>query len=586
MSERITAESRKASSYPSMSTRTNVLQRKCACGGTPSPNGECAECRRKRLQRSPLYAAPASVPPIVSEVLRSPGQPLDANTRASMEPRFGHDFSRVRVHADERAAESARAVHALAYTVGRNIVFGARQYEPGTTAGRRLLAHELTHVAQQTDAAGDIGRVNALQRQPDNATATEETTAGVTEEPTTGLPRFDLKDPMFGLRYGLEREGKAPMWSLIEGKAPTLTPPVPLPWLLPVRDRDEGSVQPFRWAFGTLTTDEAFRALTYVEEKPDWFTEMLRPRETRESAWDLWIVYENDGSGPVPNFGAGSDQGRTAALYLFATFNKKSTGLSRVGLTAIEMVTPRGTLSAGAPIGPETTYQALPGPYSGVTAIDIGVTVSRTGTSKVDFILAVGVDSREWGKFLQDTIHEKVSNSPLFPWPSGTKPLIEGGVTWNRTINDLTSGEFAGLQYTGRLEIDAKAITGTRRTEGTISAKYVIRTAKVHTPVGAIYVEFSPVGALARAFVRYNDGREGVLPGVEGGVNSSVMVNIGRVGLGLVGEAIMSTDPAAQTGNVAGTHPPALKASPFVGEGYGMPTGHHGTGQLILKFEF
>jgi hypothetical protein len=94
-----------------------------------------------------------SVPPIVHEVLRSPGQPLDAATRAFFEPRFGYDFSQVRVHTDAKAAESARAVNALAYTVGRDVVFGAGRYAPGTTIGRRLLTHELAHVVQQSSLA-------------------------------------------------------------------------------------------------------------------------------------------------------------------------------------------------------------------------------------------------------------------------------------------------------------------------------------------------------------------------------------------------------------------------------------------------
>ena len=97
-------------------------------------------------------AAPAGlkvVPPIVHDVLRAPGQPVDEGTRTFMESRFGHDFSRVRVHTDGKAPESARAVNALAYTVGRDVVFGAGQYAPGTTAGRRLMAHELSHVVQQ-----------------------------------------------------------------------------------------------------------------------------------------------------------------------------------------------------------------------------------------------------------------------------------------------------------------------------------------------------------------------------------------------------------------------------------------------------
>jgi len=109
-----------------------------------------SQARAGILRRAAVNVAPVNqLPPIVHEVLRSPGQPLDASTRVLMEPRFEHDFSRVRVHTDARAAESARAVNALAYTLGQNAVFGAGQFAPGTTAGKQLLAHELTHVVQQ-----------------------------------------------------------------------------------------------------------------------------------------------------------------------------------------------------------------------------------------------------------------------------------------------------------------------------------------------------------------------------------------------------------------------------------------------------
>ena len=90
-------------------------------------------------------AAPASV----HEVLRSPGRPLDPATRGFMEPRFGWDFSGVRVHTDLAAAQSARDVNAHAYTVGHNVVFGSDQFAPGTNEGKKLLGHELTHVVQQ-----------------------------------------------------------------------------------------------------------------------------------------------------------------------------------------------------------------------------------------------------------------------------------------------------------------------------------------------------------------------------------------------------------------------------------------------------
>ena len=138
-------------------TRAGLLQRTCACGGTSGFDGECEACRKKRLavQRHPAGpAVSADAPPIVYDVLREPGQPLDVATRASMELRFGHDFSRVRVHTDARAGASSEAVNAQAYAVGRHVVFGPGQYAPHSQRGLQLLTHELAHVVQQgTDAA-------------------------------------------------------------------------------------------------------------------------------------------------------------------------------------------------------------------------------------------------------------------------------------------------------------------------------------------------------------------------------------------------------------------------------------------------
>ena len=130
-----------------------------------TPFGE--DFREKRLNALRSSAGEPgflSVPSIVREVAGSPGQALDDHTRAIVESRFGHDFSHLRVHTDSKAAESAKAVNALAYTVGQDIVFGAGQYAPDTAEGRRLLAHELIHVMQQAagvshsapmDSAGD-----------------------------------------------------------------------------------------------------------------------------------------------------------------------------------------------------------------------------------------------------------------------------------------------------------------------------------------------------------------------------------------------------------------------------------------------
>jgi hypothetical protein len=129
--------------------------RACSCGSSNGASGECEECKAKAMGLQRSAAGPShsnTAPPIVHDVLRSPGQPLDAATRSFMEPRFGQDFRRVRVHSDSKAAESARAVNAMAYTVGNDIAFGPGQYALGTDSGLRILAHELTHVVQQSDA--------------------------------------------------------------------------------------------------------------------------------------------------------------------------------------------------------------------------------------------------------------------------------------------------------------------------------------------------------------------------------------------------------------------------------------------------
>lgn len=202
-----------ATQAPAAPARSNAswLQRQCACG-THSSGGECHDCKRQRLQRRSLSigavddpleaeadsaaqavtargrdapatfspprlsraAAPGSTaggaaPAIVDQVLASPGRVLDAATRDFMEPRFGSDFSQVRVHDDAQAQASAREVDAAAYTVGSHIVFGAGQLRPHTGAGRHLLAHELSHVLQQRGAG-----VPALRRQPTGAKAAAE----------------------------------------------------------------------------------------------------------------------------------------------------------------------------------------------------------------------------------------------------------------------------------------------------------------------------------------------------------------------------------------------------------------------------
>jgi len=139
------------STPPSGLALRTMLQRRCACGA--SAEGECESCgnaRKEKLRRSPERSdSVEEAPESVHRVLRSSGHPLDPDTRQFFEARFGRDLGGVRVHSDEPAAESARSVNALAYTVGSDIVFGSGHYRPHSAAGRKLMAHEMTHVVQQ-----------------------------------------------------------------------------------------------------------------------------------------------------------------------------------------------------------------------------------------------------------------------------------------------------------------------------------------------------------------------------------------------------------------------------------------------------
>ena len=139
---------------------------------------KCAECEKEAIaQRKENSVSPSmgrgrgavaggqSAPPIVSDVLSSGGgRPLDGDTKGFMESRFRQDFSQVRIHTDSRAAESAAAIQAKAYTSGRDVVFGAGEYQPASESGKRLLAHELVHVGQQGKGNYNVHRYFSPER--------------------------------------------------------------------------------------------------------------------------------------------------------------------------------------------------------------------------------------------------------------------------------------------------------------------------------------------------------------------------------------------------------------------------------------
>src|SRR6185503_8249823 len=145
---------------PTTPTRSaeGLLQRKCGCGQHMIAGGECSACSKQQAPHAHANAKndqaesglSSDVPPVVHSVLQDPGQPLDAKTRKFMEPRLGHDFSNVRVHADEQAAQSARSVDALAYTFQSHLVLDSQYLPRGSYARQRVMAHELSHVVQQS----------------------------------------------------------------------------------------------------------------------------------------------------------------------------------------------------------------------------------------------------------------------------------------------------------------------------------------------------------------------------------------------------------------------------------------------------
>ncbi|WP_266156977.1 DUF4157 domain-containing protein [Dyella silvatica] len=147
---------------PSQSPSTSgLLQRKCACGASSS-GGDCSECTEKKrgeLQRKASGAAESAastVPASVHRVLESSGQPMAAPLRHDMDTMFKHDFSQVRIHTDAQANASARAVGAQAYTVGHHVAFASGAYQPNDRGGRGVLAHELTHVVQQSGSSASL----------------------------------------------------------------------------------------------------------------------------------------------------------------------------------------------------------------------------------------------------------------------------------------------------------------------------------------------------------------------------------------------------------------------------------------------
>lgn len=184
----------------STATKGRTLLRKCACGGKKTDDEKRQSPLLQRKAQGPIDDDLA--PAIVEQALRSGGEALPDEVREQFESSFGHSFSQVRIHTGGLAAQSARAVGARAFTVGSDIVFNHSEFQPDNPSGRHLLAHELTHVVQQSALPAHAGALkigqpdSGFEREADrvadrvsHAPAPLSSTAGSL---SNGLPRVSI----------------------------------------------------------------------------------------------------------------------------------------------------------------------------------------------------------------------------------------------------------------------------------------------------------------------------------------------------------------------------------------------------------
>lgn len=214
----------------------------------------------------------SAIPSPVRGVLRSPGHPLDPQIRATLEPRFGHDFSRVRVHSDGAAARSAQALQASAYTLGSNVVFGHDRYQPRTSEGLELLSHELAHVVQQSSAA----RTSQAPRR-----------AGSAETSTLEVDADRAADAV--LRHGRLRPSSLHAAPMAVQRQPVGTPTAAAPTTGAVSDKTEAETahradqqRIYAWLQGDTVWDRARR--------PERDTSSLAPDQ---KAKDPHVIFNN-----------------------------------------------------------------------------------------------------------------------------------------------------------------------------------------------------------------------------------------------------------------------------------------------------
>jgi Domain of unknown function (DUF4157) len=365
------------------------LQRACACGGG------CAECQTEQsvqqLGRMQTKGDGSSdlgqtlVPSTVHEVLASPGQPLHAATRTALEGQFGHDFARVQIHADERAAAAADVLRAHAFTVGEHVAFAEGRYAPSTQAGRQLLAHELAHVVQQAPgrAAPHASGAQA-EREADAAAAAPRRRVPLSTRVTavhrqpapakTGMTRGDLAKKLkaiFGHDVTIEVGNKERQTRELSGPRDKRT--LPDDWKAwdpgestPLYDEILGAIEDFGRDGGGV------------------------PDITQIVFYDVHYGYDEHDNVVADTDAAAAIRGRVMFVYSAALFPTAvvagGSGISTSGIRLASKRSTAGKKGVSAPMGPASRAES----QRRSVAHELGHVVERATKSLREFEQAVG----------------------------------------------------------------------------------------------------------------------------------------------------------------------------------------------------
>jgi hypothetical protein len=215
--------------------------------------------------------------------------------------------------------------------------------------------------------------------------------------------------------------------------------------------------------------------------------------------YELWIVSAND----VDPLGGGSDQGPTAMFRVFVRDREKTAGLAAIGITVIDMYTPRPVPIKDGNFS--HTYETDGANFSGIYSLDFELLMTKQETFSVTILGSVGIDSKIWGQLIQTLVHKWV-DSPVFPWPpENLKLFAQAGpqVLWSpkKLIKQVN---LAGIRMSGRIEIEGTGTIGTHRTESSLAARLVMKNlAAEMNSRDKLAIEIA-AGGRATAFMRYS----------------------------------------------------------------------------------